>query len=371
MRRTVWNVFAGVTLLVVGVGAGALGARWLGAGTAVGGEDAGHAGEPAEQEPEPAALVRTAPVVQETIHPTVVAFGAASVAPAAVTVIGWPAEVAVVRVLARQGQSVETGTPLLQVSLSQDAMFQLTMAKQTGESTAQALAGAQARLDRGVATRQELITAQAASDEARKRLDRLNAAAPPGDGLVRAPAPGVVQAVHVQAGGVVAANGALLDIASAVVAVLGVEPSDAGAVAAGQRVRLTPVDDHDPARYEGTVSLVSPGVNPVTRFVDATVEFSSTPLPRPGTLLRAEVALGESLALTVPRDAVVPQGDDEVVFVVREGKAVRTPVTIGRRLADRVVVTRGCAPGDQVVVVGQSQLTDGARVRQEGAVEHR
>ena len=90
-----------------------------------------------------------------------------------------------------------------------------------------------------------------------------------------------------------------------------------------------------------------------------------------GVMLRARVSLPEAAAVTVPRAAVIPDGDDEIAYVIRDGKAVRTPVRVGRRLRDRVQIEEGCAPGDRVVVMGQWQLTDGARVREEVAGEGR
>src|SRR5205085_12312976 len=125
------------------------------------------------------------------------------------------------------------------------------------DSSAKALAAAQARIDRGLATRQELITAQAAADEARRRLDGLTAAIPPPDGLIRSSTGGVIQNVRVQPGAVVAANAAIIHIAdpTSVVAQLGVEAADASAIAPGQPVALSPLDDQDPARYEAAISL--------------------------------------------------------------------------------------------------------------------
>jgi membrane fusion protein (multidrug efflux system) len=365
------GVILGVLLVAAGVAVGAVGARWL-AASAAHGPDAPPEkhDESAAKEAEPAALVKTTPVTEGAFQPIVEALGSAIISPAAVTVVSWPAELAVVKVLVVQGQSVEKDAPIVRATLTPDAALQLSLAQQAADSTARTLEAAQARVDRGLATRQELITAQAAADDARRRAQRLRAATPPEDGLIRAPAPGTVQTVRAQSGSVVAPNAPIADLApsDSVVVQLGVEPTDAAAIAPGQHVTLTPLDAHSGADYEATITLIAPTMNATTRLVDVTAAVAG-PAPRPGTMLQGRIHLPEVHAFTLPPAAVVPgggsgeEGDEDIVFIVRDGKAVRTPVKLGRRFGDRIEVTAGCTPGDAVVVMGQWQLTDGAPVR--------
>lgn len=72
---------------------------------------------------------------------------------------------------------------------------------------------------------------------------------------------------------------------------------------------------------------------------------------------------GQRLAL--PATAVRRDGEDEVVFVVLEGKAVRRKVVVEKRdeTTKRVVLSAGVAAGEQVVVSGPERLKDGQRVR--------
>lgn len=360
----------GVALVVLGVVAGVIAGRtWLAPGHAAEGEADKAAGDHEEKKPEAAALVRTAPVVEETVHPVIEALGSASVPTGAVAAVSWPSDVLVSRVLVQAGQTVEKGAPVAQVAMTRDGETQLALASQQAEAAARALAVAQERLDRALATRPEVIAAQGAADEAKQRLERLKAAVPPADGMVRAPGTGVVGSVKAQAGAVSAANTALVEIndPGAVVAQLGLEPAEAHDLRVGQRATVRPVDEHDAARYEGTVSIVSPALNPATRLIDVTVTLDGAARPAVGSMLRGELALPESKAVLVPRAGLVTGGDDLAVFVVRDGKAARVVVTLGRRVGERVEVTKGVAAGDRVVVVGQGQLEDGAPVREEHA----
>ena len=68
-------------------------------------------------------------------------------------------------------------------------------------------------------------------------------------------------------------------------------------------------------------------------------------------------------ALVIPEEALVPVGDDQVVFKVIDGErgkvARRTSVRIGARLPGKVEIVEGLAEGDVVVVAGQARLVRG------------
>src|SRR5262249_51197355 len=85
---------------------------------------------------------------------------------------------------------------------------------------------------------------------------------------------------------------------------------------------------------------------------------------RVGTPLRARASLSGASGVLIPRAALVPDGDEMIVFLVRDGTAVRAPVTIALSGRDQVAIAGGCAPRDHIVGSGQSQLTPGAPVRE-------
>lgn len=77
-------------------------------------------------------------------------------------------------------------------------------------------------------------------------------------------------------------------------------------------------------------------------------------------------------ALLIPYDAVHFESEQAYVFQIVEGKAVRTPVTIGLMKEDTVEVTEGLSADSRVIATWSSQLEDGAAVRvigEEGAAE--
>ena len=78
---------------------------------------------------------------------------------------------------------------------------------------------------------------------------------------------------------------------------------------------------------------------------------------------RVRITLDErSSALLVPEQAIWPQGEQKMVYVVVADTAKLVPVTLGARQPGLVEVTSGIKDGDEVVVAGQMKLFDGAKV---------
>jgi multidrug efflux system membrane fusion protein len=125
------------------------------------------------------------------------------------------------------------------------------------------------------------------------------------------------------------------------------------------------------ATLQARISAVEPQVGRDTRnvTVQATLEIEGRVL-RPGMYVTAAVVLpSEPDALLLPASALMTSASGDAVAVVRElsadqlGKIEIVPVTAGRRLGDRVLVTRGLQAGDVVVTEGQVRLRPGAVVR--------
>jgi len=115
----------------------------------------------------------------------------------------------------------------------------------------------------------------------------------------------------------------LIDITSdVVVAQFGIDPADQSRIAVGQVFDVWPIDDRA-SGMEGTVSLLAHNVNSTTRLIDATLTPGDA-LPRPGTPLRLRHSR-RIRGIVIPRSALVPESDQMVVFVVRDGTAKRIP----------------------------------------------
>ena len=78
---------------------------------------------------------------------------------------------------------------------------------------------------------------------------------------------------------------------------------------------------------------------------------------------KEELGMKNGGAITLPVKAV-QQSTDKSLFAwtVQQGKARRTPVTIGQTVGNRVVIETGLKEGDQVIVEGYQKLGEGTPV---------
>jgi multidrug efflux pump subunit AcrA (membrane-fusion protein) len=113
-------------------------------------------------------------------------------------------------------------------------------------------------------------------------------------------------------------------------------PSDRGGVAYGVRLRLA----------EGSWP-----------------DGSAAPTPRPGMSAVAHLRVAEAADTpAVPAAAILRVDGTDVVWAVRDGRAVRTPVTVGVQGPDLVEIVAGLRPGDRIVVSGADQVSEGDRL---------
>jgi membrane fusion protein (multidrug efflux system) len=131
----------------------------------------------------------------------------------------------------------------------------------------------------------------------------------------------------------------------------------------GQPVTLT-VDALTGQSFAGKVYAMEPVVDLATRgaLVRARIPNPSGRL-KPGMFARVAADLGSRPhAVVVPEQAVLPKGNKTFIYKVVEGKAVLTPVGLGRRTPGQVEVVSGIGAGDTIVVDGLLKLKPGAPV---------
>jgi membrane fusion protein (multidrug efflux system) len=137
----------------------------------------------------------------------------------------------------------------------------------------------------------------------------------------------------------------------------------AGLIQAGAPVQFM-ADALPGRRFVARVERIAPVVDRATGTVGAVVEVDNRDgTLRPGLFVRLGVTYERIAdAILLPRAALVENAGERHVFVVADGKASRRTVQVGLADGDRVQVLAGVEAGDQVVIVGQNALTEGARV---------
>lgn len=141
-------------------------------------------------------------------------------------------------------------------------------------------------------------------------------------------------------------------------------------VRAGQDIGFA-VDAFPGERFGGKIYAVDPRINVENRnfTVKADIPNGDGRL-RPGMYarIRIDTATRENV-LMAPEEAIVPEGEDSYVFVVKDGKAFRRKVTLGERLRGAVEISEGLKAGEKIIVAGTMKLKDGAAVAEQAAAQ--
>lgn len=118
--------------------------------------------------------------------------------------------------------------------------------------------------------------------------------------------------------------------------------------------------------FPASVEIIYPTIDPSTHTFQVKLRIpNSRRLLRPGMYVRTNMELGETTALMVPYQAVLKLvgANDRYVFVNQEGVAKRVLVVMGQRFDELVeVISDDLHEGDELVVVGQAKLVDGAKL---------
>jgi len=132
----------------------------------------------------------------------------------------------------------------------------------------------------------------------------------------------------------------------------------------GRQVRIS-LKAHEEVRFVGRIRQISPVVDTATGTVKVTVEANDPPSEvRPGAFVTIDIVREtRTRATLVPREAVVRELQEAYVFVARDGAAVRRPVALGLEENGHIEAVSGIEPGEDVIVAGQGNLRDGARVK--------
>lgn len=133
----------------------------------------------------------------------------------------------------------------------------------------------------------------------------------------------------------------------------------------GQKITLT-ADTQAGKQYEGTVNYISPTVDPSTHSVALQADIPNlNNILSPGLFVRIQQNLGEiSSAVVVPEEAIVPTITGSQVYVVRNNIAQVVDVKTGAQFQNFVQITKGIKAGDRVIIVGQSEVHNGSKIRE-------
>ena len=117
-------------------------------------------------------------------------------------------------------------------------------------------------------------------------------------------------------------------------------------------------------QFTGMITNVDSRIDPSTRSFNIRTEIDNSHLQlRPGMLLTVTLQKRVLSTLTIDEKALVPDHENQFVFKVVDGKAVKTQVTIGERRPGIVQILSGITEGEEIVVEGTLRIRDGSSLR--------
>jgi membrane fusion protein (multidrug efflux system) len=116
--------------------------------------------------------------------------------------------------------------------------------------------------------------------------------------------------------------------------------------------------------FQGVVENIGSSANPVTKGfeIEARIANPNGEL-RSGMITTIRVLLEKRSCLVVPEEALIDDRNDQArVLLVSGGIAKSVAVELGSRIDRKVEVRRGLVEGDEVIIFGQDQISDGQPV---------
>lgn len=205
-------------------------------------------------------------------------------------------------------------------------------------------------------------TAPLNSEAARARAQL--AAQNVGDGVIRAPFPGLVSERYVEVGQYVRQDTRVVSLASLdpLRLEMAVPEANVATIKEGAEVSFH-VAAYPDRLFKGKIRFVSGAVRSTTRdlVVEALVDNADKVL-LPGMFADVELTTGTRKLPGVPKNAVLDKDGKANVFVVVEGKLEQRVLALGPDTKDGPSVTRGIAVGEKVVTDNLKSLSNGQPV---------
>ncbi len=203
----------------------------------------------------------------------------------------------------------------------------------------------------------KLATSEAQLKEVEARLERTR---------ILAPITGILNDLPVEEGEYVQVGDAVAEIVETdpVKVVVQVPERDIPFFSVGQKTEVLADNKGIEQSAAGTITFISELSDPQTRSTRLEITVPNKDgLLRSGQIVRARLTrrILENVIM-IPLLAVIPMEDGKAAYVVESGAAQRRDVTLGIIKGDRVQVTKGLQPGDQLIISGHRFVAPAQKV---------
>lgn len=196
--------------------------------------------------------------------------------------------------------------------------------------------------------------------------------------FIRAPFDGVVLTKNADIGDIITPIGAAANAKAAVVTIadmnslqveVDVSESNLGIVKKGQpcEIQLDAIPD---SRFRGIVHMIVPTADRSKATVLVKIRFIDTDpriLPEmsaKAAFLEREITKDEqNPKIALNPEAISTRNGKQFVFLIKDNRAIETPIVTGQKLGDFIEILSGVKPGDRVVLKPSKRLRNGSRIK--------
>lgn len=314
--------------------------------------------------PEPVAEITTVVAAVTDLPVIITGYGNVEFDPKGQRILTSEIEATVLELTALPGDSVKSGDAVVRLVPSSSAGVEVARTRRDANAAIATAARTRRLRADGLASDADVeVSVVAARD-----LDALATSLESRVGSIKAlrsPIDGVVDAILVEPGVIVAPGTALARIASpgSIQARIDVEIEDVGDLTIGDGVRI---DGHDRSEtsLHTIIRMIDLRVDVVTRMTSVYVTIEPGSGFFAGQAVRAQLTVETKQAVVVvPRQSVFADELGHYVFAVVDGKAELRRVDSGVTVIDQTEIVSGVASGDTIVVEGAAILANGMKVR--------
>jgi membrane fusion protein (multidrug efflux system) len=207
--------------------------------------------------------------------------------------------------------------------------------------------------------RRDMLSAQARIQAIQARLDQR---------IIKAPYDGVLGLRNVSVGALVQSGQTITTIDDVSVMKLDFSVPEVFLASLKPGLEVKAVTQAYPDRtFTGEIKSVSSRIDPVTRSIEARALLpNNNGYLKPGLLMQVRLQKNPRQALIAPEEAVIPEGENNFIFVITNKggteTAERRQVEIGERQFGQVEILQGVEEGDRVVTHGTNRVRSGGAV---------
>ncbi|MDR0556057.1 MAG: efflux RND transporter periplasmic adaptor subunit [Holosporaceae bacterium] len=280
------------------------------------------------------------------------------------------------KILVSEGAIVKEGDVLIELddAIAKMQLMEAEAQYQKAEAEAEPI---EKLVSKGVVARLQSASKRADRDMARARV--LSCKNNLDKHRIRAPFGGIVGLIEVSKGQLASQGADLIKIVDChpLKADFKVTETDVERIYVDQEIQVS-VGGDDRKVFAARITAIDPESDRISHTFDVRAVLDvpenvalNSPVLRPGRFVSVQIAMdGEQQGIVIPESALEKIGDEDVLYRVVEGLAIRTLVTVGTRRDGNVEIITGVNEGDVVITSGQIGVLDGKEVtmREAGSV---